>query len=90
MCYLFYLKILTGRPVRKLQKVPFVCVQETAKRIARVSKEAKLEIDEETYVESFRPHMMDIVYEWCNGCPFSKICKMTDIFEGGSPLDDYL
>ena len=47
-----------------------------------MSREAKLEIDEETYVESFRPHMMDIVYEWCNGCSFSKICKMTDIFEG--------
>lgn len=26
--------------------------------------------------------MMDVVYEWCNGCSFSKICKMTDIFEG--------
>ena len=57
-------------------------MQETAKRIARVSKEAKLEVDEDSYVESFRPHMMDIVYEWCNGCTFSKICKMTDIFEG--------
>ncbi|KAK7100745.1 exosome RNA helicase MTR4-like [Littorina saxatilis] len=61
---------------------PLRLMQETAKRIARVSKEAKLEIDEEEYVESFRPHMMDIVYEWCNGCSFSKICKMTDIFEG--------
>ncbi|XP_076463366.1 exosome RNA helicase MTR4-like [Babylonia areolata] len=61
---------------------PLRLMQDTAKRIARVSKEAKLEIDEETYVESFRPHMMDIVYEWCNGCSFSKICKMTDIFEG--------
>nr|KAG5709543.1 hypothetical protein BaRGS_001593 [Batillaria attramentaria] len=55
---------------------------DTAKRIARVSKEAKLEIEEEAYVESFRPHMMDVVYEWCNGCSFAKICKMTDIFEG--------
>ena len=41
-----------------------------------------MEIDEEAYAESFRPHMMDVVYEWCNGCSFSKICKMTDIFEG--------
>ncbi|KAL8562296.1 hypothetical protein ACOMHN_037252 [Nucella lapillus] len=61
---------------------PLQVMQDTAKRIARVSREAKLEIEEETYVESFRPHMMDIVYEWCNGCSFSKICKMTDIFEG--------
>jgi ATP-dependent RNA helicase DOB1 len=49
-----------------------------------VSKECKLEIEEDTYVESFRPHMMDIVYEWCNGCSFAKICKMSDIFEGQS------
>ncbi|KAK7501044.1 hypothetical protein BaRGS_00007529 [Batillaria attramentaria] len=61
---------------------PLRLMQDTAKRIARVSKEAKLEIEEEAYVESFRPHMMDVVYEWCNGCSFAKICKMTDIFEG--------
>ncbi|XP_025110622.1 exosome RNA helicase MTR4-like [Pomacea canaliculata] len=61
---------------------PLRLMQDTAKRIARVSKEAKLEIEEAEYVESFRPHMMDVVYEWCNGCSFAKICKMTDIFEG--------
>ena len=77
-------QIFTARQALESQSLSFMCFQETAKRIARVSKEAKLEIDEETYVESFRPHMMDIVYEWCNGCPFSKICKMTDIFEGNS------
>jgi len=50
--------------------------------VARVSKEAKLEIDEEKYVESFRPQMMDVVHAWCNGATFFEICKMTDIFEG--------
>ena len=41
-----------------------VCVQDSARRIARVSIEAKLDLDEEQYVESFRPHLMDVVHAW--------------------------
>ena len=57
-------------------------MQETARRVCKVSLEAKLTLDEEEYIESFRPHMMDIVHAWCNGATFAQICKMTDIFEG--------
>ena len=57
-------------------------MQETARRIVKVCQESKLPIDEEDYVKSFRPEMMDICYAWCQGAPFSQICKMTDIFEG--------
>ena len=35
-------------------------MQECAKRIAKVSAEAKLETDEETYLSSFKPHLMDV------------------------------
>ena len=59
-------------------------MKDTARRIAKVSLEAKLKMDEEEYVESFKPHMMDIVHAWCNGAAFSQLCKMTDIFEGMS------
>ena len=41
-----------------------------------------MEIDAETYVEKFRPSLMDVVYSWCNGASFAQICKMTDVFEG--------
>ncbi|KAK3602043.1 hypothetical protein CHS0354_021137 [Potamilus streckersoni] len=61
---------------------PLRIMQDTARRIARVTKEAKLEIDEEEYVGSFRPQMMDIVNAWCKGASFAQICKMTEIFEG--------
>ncbi|RUS69233.1 hypothetical protein EGW08_023004 [Elysia chlorotica] len=61
---------------------PLRIMQDTARRIARISKEAKLELDEEVYVDSFRPHLMDVVNAWCNGSTFSQICKMTDVFEG--------
>ena len=41
-----------------------------------------MDVDVEDYVDSFRPHIMDVVYAWCNGASFGQICKMTDIFEG--------
>lgn len=56
--------------------------KECAKRIAKVSAEAKLEIDEETYLSSFKPHLMDVVHTWATGATFAHICKMTDVFEG--------
>ena len=57
--------------------------QDTARRIAKVSAEAKLSLDEEDYVDKFKPHMMDVVHAWCCGSSFLDICKMTDVFEGG-------
>ena len=61
---------------------PLRTMQDMAKRIASVSKEAKIEIDEEEYVQKFKPYMMDVVFEWCKGATFMKICQMTDLFEG--------
>ncbi|KAF4082600.1 hypothetical protein AMELA_G00153520 [Ameiurus melas] len=61
---------------------PLRQMQECAKRIAKVSAEAKLDVDEDAYLSQFRPHLMDVVYTWANGASFSQICKMTDVFEG--------
>lgn len=61
---------------------PLRQMQESARRIGKVSEEAKLQVDVETYVESFKPHIMDVVFAWANGASFSQICKMTDAFEG--------
>ena len=57
-------------------------MQDMARRIAKVSREAKLDLEEDSYVEKFKPFMMDIVHEWCKGASFLSICKMTDMFEG--------
>ncbi|XP_046629808.1 exosome RNA helicase MTR4 [Neodiprion virginianus] len=61
---------------------PLRQMQDLARRIAKVTTDAKLEIDEEAYVEKFKPYLMDVVYAWCKGANFLQICKMTDIFEG--------
>ena len=57
-------------------------VTETATRIAKVSVESRLQLDPEVYIESFRPELMNVVYNWCKGSKFLEICKMTDVFEG--------
>lgn len=57
-------------------------MQDLARRIAKTSIECKLEMEEEAYVEKFKPFLMDVVLAWCRGASFSAICKMTDIFEG--------
>jgi len=49
---------------------PLRIMQETARRISRVSNESKLTVDEEEYVNKFRSELMDVVYQWCN-VPFS-------------------
>ena len=39
-------------------------MQDSARRIARIAMESKLDLEEESYVESFRPHLMDVVHAW--------------------------
>lgn len=57
-------------------------MQDLARRIAKVSIECKLELDEENYVEGFKPFLMDVVHAWCKGASFKTLCSMTTIFEG--------
>lgn len=57
-------------------------VQDLARYLARTFRECRLDINEEEYVQSFRGDQMHVVYAWSQGAPFSKICKMTDAFEG--------
>eukprot|EP00743_Colponemidia_sp_Colp-15_P003213 GILK01003472.1.p1 GENE.GILK01003472.1~~GILK01003472.1.p1 ORF type:complete len:1034 (+),score=223.64 GILK01003472.1:50-3151(+) len=61
---------------------PFRALQETARRIAKVSQESKLGLDMDEYVNSFKPQLMELTYMWCQGAKFSEVCKMTDVFEG--------
>ena len=67
---------------------PLRQMQDLARHIARISNEAKLELDEDAYVEGFKPFLMDVVYAWCKGASFGKICQMTDIYEG--ELENFL
>lgn len=61
---------------------PLRQMQELARRISKISNEARLPMDEDVYVERFKPFLMDIVFSWCNGASFKDLCMMTDVFEG--------
>jgi len=54
-------------------------MQEIARRIAKVSKESKLVIDEEEYISSFKVELMDAVVQWCKGASFTEICKVVPV-----------
>lgn len=61
---------------------PLRIMQNLARRIAKVSTECRIPLDEDLYVERFKPFLMDIVYKWCNGATFADLCNMTEVFEG--------
>lgn len=56
--------------------------KEMARRIVKVSQEAKMDISEDNYLDQMKPFLMDVVFSWCNGATFHEVCKQTDIFEG--------
>ncbi|KAK0401843.1 hypothetical protein QR680_016005 [Steinernema hermaphroditum] len=61
----------------------FRTLQETARRIAKVSAECKLQFNEEQYLESFNPGLMTVVEAWCSGKSFNEVVNLSNnIFEG--------
>jgi ATP-dependent RNA helicase DOB1 len=68
--------------LREELAAPLRMMREAARRVAKVSIECKIELNEDEYIESFRSELMDVVFAWCRGVKFAKICKMTEIYEG--------
>jgi len=75
-------KSQTQIDVQPALKEPLRILKETASHIAKVSKECGLDMNEEEYVDSFKPTLVNVVYSWSKGSKFSDICEMTDVFEG--------
>ncbi|CAG8624978.1 16736_t:CDS:10, partial [Cetraspora pellucida] len=51
-------------------------LQEIARNIVAISVECKLQINEEEYLASFCPDMMELVHNWCQGKSFAEIMKI--------------
>lgn len=82
-CFVFDEKVNdNGGVLHPELKEPFRALQQMARQIAKVSTECKMPIVETEYVESFKPQLMDVVFQWAKGCSFAQICKMTTVFEG--------
>ncbi|XP_076898325.1 DExH-box ATP-dependent RNA helicase DExH10-like [Bidens hawaiensis] len=75
---------------------PLQQLQDSARRIAEIQHECKLEVNVDEYVEAVvRPFLMDVIYCWSKGASFSEVTQMTDIFEGSiirlaRRLDEFL
>ncbi len=65
---------------------PLRVMQEIARRIAKVSKESKLPINEDDYVKSFKVELMDAVVQWCRGASFADICKVRSCLVPSLPI----
>ncbi|CAA0824781.1 Protein HUA ENHANCER 2 [Striga hermonthica] len=67
-----------------------------AKKIAKIQRKCKLEINVDEYVKaSVRPFLMDVIYCWSKGATFAEVVEMTDISEGSiilaaRRLDEFL
>lgn len=81
-CFVFDEKADENLRLREELDTPFQALRETARRIAKIANECKLQYDEEAYVKSFKGEMMEVVYQWTLGAKFAQVLKMTDVFEG--------
>ncbi|KAI8383997.1 rRNA-processing arch domain-containing protein [Blakeslea trispora] len=81
-CFVFDEKVEMKAKLQEELSAPLRLMQETARRIVKISNECKMNIEEEAYLEKFRPELMDVVFAWCQGAKFYQICKMTEVYEG--------
>ena len=57
-------------------------VKTTATRLMGVYRDAKLVVCESEFVDALEPDVARIVYHWCEGMSFAKLCSETKMFEG--------
>ena len=81
-CFIFEERAEEPKRIRDDLAGPFKEIQKQARAIAKVSIDSKLPVDEDEYVQGFKPHLLEVVYAWTKGATFLQITKMTDVFEG--------
>ncbi|XP_019418600.1 PREDICTED: DExH-box ATP-dependent RNA helicase DExH9 [Lupinus angustifolius] len=81
-CFVWQEKIHDAAKPREELDLLFVQLQDTARRVAQLQLECKVQIDVESFVKSFRPDIMEAVYAWAKGSKFYEIMEITQVFEG--------
>ncbi|EME44493.1 hypothetical protein DOTSEDRAFT_53576 [Dothistroma septosporum NZE10] len=81
-CFIFEEKSEEKGQLKEELAKPFREIQAQARQVAKVSMESKVVVNEEEYLQSFKPELMEVVYAWTQGASFAAICKMTDVYEG--------
>ncbi|KAJ4959313.1 hypothetical protein NE237_026424 [Protea cynaroides] len=81
-CFVWQEKLQDAQKPREELDLLFTQLQETARRVAKVQLECKVQIDVENFVNSFRPDIMEVVYAWAKGSKFYEIMEISQVFEG--------
>lgn len=81
-CFVWQEKLQEAQKPREELALLFAQLQDTARKVAVVQQEKKVQIDVEKFVSSFRPDIMEAVYSWAKGSKFYEIMEMTQVFEG--------
>ncbi|KAJ8529724.1 hypothetical protein K7X08_036559 [Anisodus acutangulus] len=81
-CFVWQEKLQDAQKPREELELLFAQLQDTARKVAKVQLESKVQIDVENFVSSFRPDIMEAVYAWAKGSKFYEIMEMTPVFEG--------
>jgi ATP-dependent RNA helicase DOB1 len=71
-CFIFEEKA-QAPPLKDELAKHYATIQAQARIIARVGKESKLNINEEEYIQSFKPELMEVVLGWAEGKSFAEI-----------------
>jgi ATP-dependent RNA helicase DOB1 len=72
-CFVFEEKANDDGQLREELAKPLREVQRHARIIAKVSQESKLPLNEDEYVQSFKPQLMNVIYDWAKGKSFAEI-----------------
>lgn len=81
-CFVWREKLQDATKPREELDLLFMQLQDTARRVAKVQLECKVQIDVESFANSFRPDIMEAVYAWAKGSKFYEIMEITQVFEG--------
>ncbi|KAJ9698970.1 hypothetical protein PVL29_007845 [Vitis rotundifolia] len=81
-CFVWREKLQDAQKPRDELELLFTQLQDTARKVAKVQLESKVQIDVESFVNSFRPDIMEAVHAWAKGSKFYQIMEITQVFEG--------
>lgn len=81
-CFVWQEKLQNATKPREELELLFAQLQDTARKVAKVQLECKVQIDVESFVSSFRPDIMEAVHAWAKGSKFYEIMEITQVFEG--------
>ncbi|KAG5383082.1 hypothetical protein IGI04_034552 [Brassica rapa subsp. trilocularis] len=81
-CFVWRERLPDAAKPREELDLLFIQLQDTARRVAEVQLDCKVDIDVESFVHSFRPDIMEAVYAWAKGSKFYEIMEIARVFEG--------